>query len=82
MRLCLIICAMLLTGCAEKTRTVYAAPYVPADLLQPERVTCPPGYTAEALAICLFRQAAGLGRANEKLAAIDEILTKPEAKPH
>jgi len=71
---------MLLTGCAEKLRTVYVIPHVPADLLQAERAACPDGNTAEALAVCLFRKDAGLDRANGKLATVGEILTRAEAQ--
>lgn len=76
----LIICAMLLTGCDERVRTVYATPHVPADLRQPVTVVCPPGYAARDLALCLLRQKAGVTAANDKIAAIDDILTKSEAQ--
>ena len=80
MRRCLIICAMLLTGCDERVRTVYASPYVPADLRQAVRVVCPSGYAARDLALCLLRKDAGLTKANSQIEAIDDILTDAESK--
>lgn len=80
MRRCLIICALFLTGCGEKIRTVYAVPHVPADLRQPVEVVCQTGYAARDLALCLLRKDAGLTRANGQIGAVDEILTQAEAK--
>lgn len=81
MRLCLIICATLLTGCAERIRTVYVVQTIPADLRQPVNVKCPPGNTMARAGVCLVRLNAGLSMANEKIRAIDEILMGAEALP-
>jgi hypothetical protein len=78
MRRCLIICALLLTGCDERVRTAYTVPHVPADLRQPVVVTCPPGKTLARAGVCLVRLDAGLRAANARIVAIDEILTGSE----
>ncbi|WP_157056345.1 hypothetical protein [Pseudorhodobacter aquimaris] len=75
----LIICAIFLTACGEERRTVYAVPQVSADLRQAVIVRCPSGDTLARAGVCLIRLEAGLRAANEKIGAIDEILTKAEA---
>jgi hypothetical protein len=82
MRHCLIICALCLTGCGERIRTVYASPGIPADLRQPVVVRCPGGDTMARAGVCLVRLNAGLSMANEKIRAIDDILTGAEALPN
>lgn len=74
MRRCLIICALFLTACSERIRTVYVGPTVPADLLQPVVVTCPQGDTLARAGVCLVRLDAGLRAANAKIVAVGEIL--------
>ena len=81
MRRCLIICALFLTGCDERVRTVYALPQVPDDLRAPVVVTCPPGDTLARAGVCLVRLDAGLRAANAKLGTIDRILTLAESTP-
>lgn len=78
MRLHLIICAVLLTACADAPRVVYAPPSVPADLRQPVSAPCLPPVTEREVAACLFRKADGLDLANARIVAIDEILTAAE----
>lgn len=70
-----IICAAWLAGCGEAPRPVVAPPpAVPADLLAPVAVTCPPVATEADVATCLIRLDAGLDRANAQLAAVAQIL--------
>lgn len=78
MRLYLIICAGLLTGCGDAPRVVYAPPSVPADLRQPVAASCLPPVTERDVAACLFRKADGLDLANARIVAIDDILTQAE----
>lgn len=79
MRRYLIICALSLTACDERVRTVYTVPHVPADLRQPVVVTCPHGDTLARAGVCLVRLDAGLREANARIGAIDEILAGAEA---
>lgn len=74
MRLPAIICCVFLTGCDERVRTVYAAPFVPPDLLQPVSVTCSPGASESAVGVCLIRLRAGVKEANRRIDAVAEIL--------
>lgn len=70
-----IICALWLTGCAERGPPVaVAAPPVPPDLLAPVQATCPPVVTEGDVAACLIRLHGGLRRANAQLEAIGAIL--------
>lgn len=80
MRLSAIICVMLLSGCAETVRTIYAAPSVPADLRQPVAAPCGPVVVERDVALCLIAKARGLDQANARIVAVDEILTLAEAE--
>lgn len=78
MRLCLICCALLLSGCMgrDAPRVVARPQPVPADLLRPA-----PGYagptpsTEGQLSDALIAESRGRRQANAQLAAISEILT-------
>ncbi len=79
MRLCLLCCALLLSGCGPDPIAVTAPPrQVPADLLQ----GCA-GYTGPVpnnqgqLSDALVAEVRGRHCANGKLSAIDEILNAP-----
>lgn len=82
MRRCLLICALFLTGCGERVRTVYVGPSVPADLLQPVVVTCPTGDTLARAGVCLVRLDAGLTAANAKIEAVGDILAAADGAKH
>jgi len=76
MRLCLLCCALLLTGCGGEQIVVAPTPHnVSADLL-----TKCPGYTGPVpqdegqLSDALLAEVRGRHCANGKLAAVDDIL--------
>ena len=75
MRLCLIFCVLLTSGCAERVRTVYQSPYVPADLL----TTCDTPLIIATTEGELMEKALRIARdrncANAKIMATAEILT-------
>lgn len=74
MRLCLILCAMLVASCGQ-TETVAVRTYVPADLLTPE-----PGWrggppvTQRDFVEAAEAERAGRLQANRKLQAVREIV--------
>ncbi len=77
MRLCLLCCSLLLTGClrADPPRVVAPPPPVPADLLTPcPGYAGPPPRTEGRLADALLAEVRGRRCANGKLEAVSEIL--------
>lgn len=82
MRRSVIICAMLLSGCADRIVTVYVTPDVPQDLRQPVAAPCRPAVIDRDAGDCLLNKTRGLAQANAKIMTIDDILTKAAvAKP-
>lgn len=75
MRHCLIICALLTAGCAE--RAVVATPYVPADLLTPCRTPLRVAETERDLARNMLIRAGDLNCANAKIEAVAAIINGP-----
>jgi hypothetical protein len=73
MRHCLIICALLTSGCNRPPEQL-AQPYVPADLLTPCRTPLRAAETERDLARNMLTRAADLDCANSKIAAIAEII--------
>ncbi|MBV7408213.1 hypothetical protein [Maritimibacter sp. DP1N21-5] len=71
MRRFLTMAALFLTACGEQ---IPVAQPIPAELLRPEIVTCPPGDTVRALGTCAIALRRGLDTANDKLTSIAEIL--------
>lgn len=74
MRLCLMLCAMLVASCGQ-TETVSVRTYVPADLLTPERGWAGGSpITQRDFVEAAEAERAGRLRANRKLQAIAEIV--------
>jgi hypothetical protein len=76
-----LICAVFLTGCAERITTRWIVPDVPAELRRPVVVVCADGTTVRTLGECALSLRAGLDEANGKITAIDTILTNIEGQP-
>lgn len=77
MRLCLIICAVLLTGCGGDTtpRVIYAVPPIEASLLLPcDGWTGPVPETEGQLADAILAEKRGRACANGRLQAVGEVL--------
>lgn len=75
MRRCLIICAALTAGCG-KPDVQLAAPFVPADLLQPCLTPPMRADTEGRFAAKVLRIAADRDCANARIVTIGEILGK------
>lgn len=74
MRLCLILCGMLVASCGQ-TETVTVKTYVPADLLTPERGWAGGSpITQRDFVEAAEAEKAGRERANAKLRSIAEIV--------
>lgn len=81
MRRCLIICALLISGCGEK-RVEQAKPYIPADLLTP-CLTPPMASKTEAqFARKVLRIAADRDCANTKIVSIGNIVVESDPKAY
>ena len=77
MRLCLLCCALLLTGCTERDNVTITAPprQVPPDLLQGcAGWTGPPPQNEGQLSSALVAEVRGRSCANTRIEAIAEIL--------
>lgn len=81
MRRCLIICALLTSGC-DKPEVEPAKPYIPADLLTP-CLTPPMSSKTEAqLARKMLRIAADRDCANTKIVSIGNIVVENDPKAY
>jgi hypothetical protein len=82
MRLCLLCCLLLLTGCSEPdSPLIIPPPEVPADLLQPcAGYTGPIPSTEGQLSDALIAEARGRSCANARLATVAEILNRPDPR--
>lgn len=75
MRLCLLCCALLLSGCLRAPEVVAPSPAVPADLLRPcAGYGGPMPQNEGQLSDALIAEAKGRACANARLSTIDEIL--------
>jgi hypothetical protein len=79
MRLCLLCCALLLSGCGPDPFVITPPPrQVPADLLMPcAGYTGPLPNTEGQYSDALVAEVRGRHCANGKLGAVDEILNAP-----
>ena len=75
MRLCLLCCALLLSGCLRAPEVVAPPPAVPADLLRPcEGYIGPMPRIEGQLSDALIAEARGRACANGRLEAVRQIL--------
>jgi len=75
MRLCLLCCALLLSGCFRAPEVVAPPPAVPADLLRPcAGYGGPMPRTEGQFSDALIAEARGRACANAKLEALQQIL--------
>jgi len=75
MRLCLLCCALLLSGCLRAPEVLAPPPPVPADLLRPcEGYGGPVPRTEGQLSEALITEVRGRACANARLGAVRQIL--------
>ena len=77
MKALILTSVLFLTACGANkpmVRTEFLKPEVPAHLLRPVVVQCPPGDTSRALGECALAYRHGLNTANSQIAAIGEVV--------
>lgn len=77
MKALILTSALFLTACGANkpmVRTEFLKPQVPAHLLRPVAVQCPPGDTSRALGECALAYKHGLNTANSQIVAIAGVL--------